>query len=308
MDADGMSTPVTVLLPVKDGAPWLLAALDSLATQSQPPSEVVVVDDGSSDGSMDIVAGSNLRGLRVVTGPRAGLAAALSAGLAAASHDLVARLDQDDLAHPRRIETQARLLLERPEVLMCGSWALVHRPHRLTRQFRPPTVMSDIRRYLCLGNPFVHSSVMFRREAVEGVGGYRSPTQEPYPEDYDLWSRLAQSGELINVPQALVTYREHRRGVSTRSRALIGAAAVQIATTNFECFTGAPPSEAELMVLRAFHRVALEGDSFTTEDVRRLLTRLESAERPPSHRRVFPLSTRARLYVAAIRGTGRSHG
>lgn len=293
---------ITVLLPVRNGGRWLAAALSSLAAQTRQADEILIVDDGSTDDSLDIVDRSGLRGLRVVPGPEAGLAAALEVGVHEARGQLIARMDADDKCHPRRLEVQARFLAQHAGMAMCGTWAYVERPRQPRRRFKVPVTMPGIRRYLCLGNPFVHSSVMFQRDAVLAAGSYRAPGPEPYPEDYDLWSRLARRSILGNVGHPLVTYREHGSGEATVGRATIGAAAVSIAADNLLLVTGRPASEADLAVLRAFHRVPRDSDRISLGDVRGLLLRIESG---PAGKRGgepsdIPLTTRLRLSLAAL--------
>jgi glycosyltransferase involved in cell wall biosynthesis len=295
-----VSDHLSVLLPVRNGGPWLEAALRSLESQTHRADQIVIVDDGSTDNSMDVVSAVAMPEVVVVGGPGRGLAAALTAGLAATRPGLVARLDQDDLAEPTRFEKQVELLNGRPRVVMCGTWARMLAAGRPTRIFRPPTEMPGIRRYLCLGNPFVHSSVMFRREAVLAAGGYWSPDADPYPEDFDLWSRMAAVGELAVLGEPLVTYRRQASGLLSVGGHRVGAAAARIAAENLAGATGVKPNSAERAVLRCFNRAPDAGDEFTLTDVRRLLQRIESID-PGQGRRTFPITTVLRLYGSALK-------
>jgi glycosyltransferase involved in cell wall biosynthesis len=207
---------VSVLLPVRDAAPWLDAALASLARQTLDDFEVVAVDDGSRDGSAAILEGradADPR-LRVIRQPALGLVAALDRGLAACRAPLVARMDADDISHPRRLELQAALLAARPEVGVVSC---------LVRHFPAGSVGEGARLYEAWLNsltghaamarerfvesPLAHPSAMARRGVLEAAGGWRDAG---WPEDYDLWLRLFAAGTVFaKVERVLLFWREH---------------------------------------------------------------------------------------------------
>jgi glycosyltransferase involved in cell wall biosynthesis len=115
-------TGVGVIVCVRDGEPWLAEALDSIVGQSRPPDELVIVDDGSSDGSMAIAARYPAR---IVPGPQAGIAAAYSTGVAAAGADLIGFLGQDDRYAPGALEALADALDEHPEAGIAAGTAVL---------------------------------------------------------------------------------------------------------------------------------------------------------------------------------------
>jgi GT2 family glycosyltransferase len=207
---------VSVLLPVRNGGPWLEAALASLARQTLTDHEVVVVDDGSTDGSgalLDRRAADDPR-LRVVHQPASGLVAALNRGLELCRAPLVARMDADDISHPRRLELQAALFDERPEVGV-ASCRVHHFPRRhVGRGFRLYEtwingLMSheEMMRERFVESPVAHPSVVVRRDVLDGAGGWRDTS---WPEDYDLWLRLFESGVVFaKSERRLFFWREH---------------------------------------------------------------------------------------------------
>ena len=208
---------VSVIMPVHNGRAWLELALTSILRQSLTSLELIVVDDGSDDGSrevLDRLAGRDSR-MRVLHLPRLGLAAALNRGLAEARAPLIARLDADDIAHPTRLERQARFMAQHPEVGVLGAWALEIDRHGRPRGRRMPAPDSEaLKRGLVEANPFVHSSIMARADLLRDLGGYRPAFEAA--EDYDLWLRAAEVTELANLPEFLVCYRVHDQGVSRR--------------------------------------------------------------------------------------------
>ena len=206
---------VSVLLPVRNGEPFLGAALDSILRQSFGQWELVVPDDGSSDDTPRILADYARRDgrIRIVSPEGRGLVSALSTGLAACRAPLVARMDADDISHPRRLELQLRFMEENPDVglVACGF-----------RHFPRPGVRVGMRSYevwqntllthdlvlrdLYVESPFVHPSVMFRKEPVLNVGGYADPG---WCEDYDLWLRLAAAEiRFARLPDLLFFWRD----------------------------------------------------------------------------------------------------
>ena len=211
-----MSEPaVSVLLPVRDGASYLAAALDSIRRQTFFNWELIAIDDHSGDETPGILteyAALDPR-IRVITSPGTGIVSALNSGLSACRAPLVARMDCDDISHPHRLERQYRLLTSEPQVglVSCG---FRHFPREDLRigmlayeTWQNGLVTHDlILRDLFVESPFVHPSVMFRKSLAEQVGGYR---ECGWTEDYDLWLRLAAAGVIFaRIPDVLFFWRD----------------------------------------------------------------------------------------------------
>jgi glycosyltransferase involved in cell wall biosynthesis len=206
---------ISVLLPVHDGAAYITAALDSIVRQTLNQWELVVVDDHSNDSTPLILAEYARRDprIRVISPAGKGLVAALNTGLSACRAPLVARMDADDISHPRRLERQAEFLERTPDVglVACG---FRHFPRKHLRvgmlayeTWQNGLVTHDlILRDLFVESPFVHPSVMFRKNLVEQVDGYR---ECGWTEDYDLWLRLAAAGvRFARLPEPLFFWRD----------------------------------------------------------------------------------------------------
>ncbi len=202
-----MTAPaVSVLMGVRDGAPWVRDAVASVLAQTLADLELIVVDDGSTDATAGLLAAFDDPRLRVERRPRQGLTPALNHALAAARAPLVARLDADDLAAPERLARQAGFLAAHPGIGVVGSAAReVDAEGRVLRVVTPPADDAAIRRALIRRNPMVHSSVTMRRASLEAVGGYDA--RFDIAQDYDLWMRLAAVTRLANLPEALVVRR-----------------------------------------------------------------------------------------------------
>lgn len=197
---------VSVLMSVRDGMPWLKDAIGSVLSQTFADFELVVVDDGSGDGTAAYLASLGDPRVRVRRQEPAGLTASLNRALALSRASLVARLDADDLAVPERLARQVAFLDAHPGVGLLGSAAREVDPEgREVRVVRPPVEDAAIRRALIRSNPFVHSSVVVRRTVLDRAGGYDE--RLAVAQDYDLWMRLAAFGKLANLPDVLVVRR-----------------------------------------------------------------------------------------------------
>lgn len=212
-----MNRSLSILLPVYNAARYLPAALASLRAQTFADYELIAVDDGSTDQSLAILhcaAGGDPR-IRVISRPNTGIVGALNDGLEAARAPVVARMDADDIALPGRLALQLAALRHAPECVCLGT--AVHFMDARSALLKPcprATGHDAIERALLLGDggQLIHPSIMFRRDAVLQVGGYRPAAQ--WIEDLDLYLRLARVGRLSNLADTLLHYRIHEQSVN----------------------------------------------------------------------------------------------
>jgi glycosyltransferase involved in cell wall biosynthesis len=204
---------VSIVLPVHNGMPYIGECVRSLLAQTLTDFELVIGDDGSSDGTSEVVAAlakadSRIRPLRRERA--SGLASSANWVVANSVAPLVAVAHADDLSAPTRLEREAALLAAAPEVDLVGSlWNGIDEEGRQVR----PGDWWRLRR-LSRFAPFSHSSIMFRRAAFDRVGGYRARAE--YWEDLDLYYRIARHGRVVVIPEILSTVRHAR--ISTRLR------------------------------------------------------------------------------------------
>jgi glycosyltransferase involved in cell wall biosynthesis len=199
---------ISVVVPCRDAAPWIEEALDSLAAQTHPPQEVVVVDDGSADGSADLVASwaAQHAELPVVLlkRPRRGLQCTLSEAVAASSGELLCRLDADDQLAADYLERLSEGLAAHPGV------AYAYPRMRLFGEAEGlyPTQEFSSAGLVFQGN-FVCAGALVRRAAYDRAGGV---ADLPAWEDWDLWLRLLRNGDIgLLVPEAEYRWRRHGR-------------------------------------------------------------------------------------------------
>src|SRR5687768_13836089 len=174
---EGSRAPaVSVLIPVRNCAPYLDSALESLAAQTFRDFEIVIVDNGSSDGTDAVIAAWAKREprLRAFRLERPGLSESLNYAASKARAPLLARLDGDDVAHPDRLALQVEAMRTRPSLGLLGSAAeLIDSSGRYVGALDRPVTDAALRRFLETGCGFVHSSIMMRRAAFDAAGGYR---------------------------------------------------------------------------------------------------------------------------------------
>lgn len=208
-----MTVEVSVVTSVRNGEPYLTASLESLAAQTGVEAEFIVIDDGSTDGSEEILDRFAARDprFRVHHRPAAGLTAALREGCALARGSFIARHDADDLSLPGRLAAQLGLLRSDPSLAFVGCGVRMIGPEEETLSEtvhrRPP---AEATRGLLAGREGpAHGSVIFRTEAYEKVGGYRPEFR--HAQDVDLWLRLAETGTFACVPDVLYAFRVTER-------------------------------------------------------------------------------------------------
>ncbi len=210
------ATPrVSVLLPAFDAAATLGAALRSVARQTEPSFECVVVDDGSRDATLACALELAARDPRfhVLATPHRGLVGALGAGLRECRAPVVARMDADDLMHRRRLERQLALLDARPElaavachVRIFPRGAMSQGLREYERWLNAVDSPDAVRREAFVESPVVHPTLAVRGAVLRELG-YRD---RGWPEDYDLLLRLLAAGHAVGiVPQRLLCWRDH---------------------------------------------------------------------------------------------------
>jgi hypothetical protein len=208
---------VSVVMAVYNGGEFLSEAIESVLKQSFADFDFVVIDDGSTDRTPDILrhyASADQR-LRIYTQKNLGASASLNRGWRLARGELIAHMDADDVAKPERVERQVEFLKLHPEVAVLGTSCEFMSRDGSRRVAMPlPSEDADIKKTLPYGNCLAHPTIMMRKSALLEMGGYRSVFL--YAEDYDLWLRMAERHALANLADPLLGYRIHSGQASIR--------------------------------------------------------------------------------------------
>lgn len=202
-------------MPFRDAAPTLGECLTSVRDQSTGDWELVAVDDGSTDDSAALVreAAAGDPRIRLLSPGPVGLVAALNLGVAESRAELVARMDADDVMSRERLELQSAHLSRHPSVALVACQVRVVPESGIRAGWREYVrwqnaclTADDVASEIFVESPFAHPSVVFRRDVVLAAGGYRDGD---FPEDYELWLRLAEAGRRMEkLPRVLLDWRD----------------------------------------------------------------------------------------------------
>lgn len=255
---------VTVLIPVYNAERYLLETLESVSAQTLKDFEILVVDDGSTDRSPEILAAyqAGEPRLRVIRQANAGISSALNAGIAAARGSLIARMDADDLMLPRRLERQRDFLEKHRELGFCASHMdMIDSRGRVFGEYCPgPWSHADLARQMAKEQPitYTHPTVMYRTQLVNRLGGY-DRRYEPC-EDMELFGRMILAGYPgLVMPEKLLQYRVHGGSISGSK------AGFQVRTRDY--------------VRRDFYARRVDGAPLTRDEFERWAASLRFSER-----------------------------
>ncbi len=213
-----MTRPLSVIMTVYNGAAYLPAAVSSLLKQTFSDFELVVVDDGSTDNSLEILRSFDDPRIRIIQlAQNIGRTPALNVALNATTTEYVAVLDADDVAFPQRLERQMAYLTAHPPVALLGTWYQIIDDVGNVRASRSsPTDQQALIDAFATHNPFGHSTVLYRRACALEVGGY--PVAYAYGEDRMLCLRISTRAPVAMLPEELVQVRRHASNMSSKMK------------------------------------------------------------------------------------------
>jgi hypothetical protein len=211
----------SILMPVYNAGPSLQAAIESILSQDEPDFEFLIIDDGSSDASPEIIRDYAARDSRIRAifhQDNRGVARTLNQALREARADLAVRMDADDESLPGRLRTQIEFLESHPGVAVAGSF-VYHMAKRRAHDHLitlPSDHAAIVQTLLERTNCIYHPSVIYRRGSMLALGGYRDELEPA--EDYDLWLRASRVHQLANIPVPLLRYRFTLNGTTFRNK------------------------------------------------------------------------------------------
>lgn len=205
---------ISVIMSVYNGEKYLKESIESVLMQDFGDFEFIIINDGSTDKSLDIIKSFNDSRIRIFSRKNRGLIYSLNEGIENASGYYIARMDADDVCLPNRFSYQLKAF--ETGVGMVGSWAIKINNHgnKLGIMDYPPISNSSIKKFFIKHNPFIHSSVMIKKSVLKEVGLYDCNFK--YAEDYELWSRVLHKFKAINISEPLIKYRITDNGVTKK--------------------------------------------------------------------------------------------
>lgn len=246
---------ITVLMTVFNAGRFLDPAIRSIVMQTFRNWEFLIVDDASTDGSIEIAHAWAERDERICLIRNAvnkGQTPCLNQGLAEARGRWVARQDADDLSHPTRLSEQFQFVTMHPEVALLGTCGrIINEQDRLEGLLDDPLTAAAADWTAPFLNPFTHTSVLFRTTVVrDELGGYDEGFR--IAQDYDLWTRVMACHPVANHPQRLVCYRHLEGSLSKAGRHHAFAEADQVSLRESERVFGRTPNDDERALQTAF--------------------------------------------------------
>jgi glycosyltransferase involved in cell wall biosynthesis len=212
--------PVSVIMAAHNVARYIAEAIESILCQTHQDFEFIVVDDGSTDGTSQIVAeyAAHDGRIEVMSQANTDQPESLNRALAAASNDWVAVLDADDVCMPHRLDAQLRMIQQEPSIRVLGAAAVLIDDGGQIRGIRhhPPNSVSEFRRMVRENGVIrvIHPSAMMHRPTILALGGY-DPSFGPAA-DAELWSRVSDNHAIVNLPEPVIYYRIHSDSMSAR--------------------------------------------------------------------------------------------
>ena len=259
-----MNPLVSVVLPVFNCPSYVGEAIQSILDQTFLDFELIIIDDGSRDETPEVVRKYTDPRIRFFAQTNQGLAATLNRGIGLAQGRYVARQDQDDISAPERFRKQVAFLEAHPNCALIGTWAEIWKERASTgREHHHPSDNSTLKFELLFNNPFVHSSVMIRKSALDRLGPYCTDQARQPPEDYELWSRIARHYEVANIPEVLHMYREIEGSMSRAGDSPFVNHLVTISAENIAWASGTDPVDPHVVNISALTHGAehrLEGN------------------------------------------------
>ena len=229
--APGDPPRVTVLMSVYNGEKHLRQAVESILAQTFTDFEFLIINDGSTDGTRDILQSYTDERLRILDQDNRGLVRSLNTGLRLARGQYVARMDADDVSHPTRLELQIQVLDSNPNIHLVAAFCrLIDRDGRLLDRGETETDGIYSLWILQFRNVYVHGSVTYRRRPVVDLHGYSKECL--HAEDYDLWLRMTSADSAVIIPTYLYDLRIWPDSISQRFREMQQTTATEISCRN----------------------------------------------------------------------------
>lgn len=263
---------ISVLLPVLNGAEYIRDSINSVLKQSYKRFEIIIIDGGSTDGTIEIVKSFHDERIRLVIKEGLGLPASLNLGIELAVGKYIARQDADDLSHPTRLQKQIDFLESNPDYGLLGCHAeiwLVDQPTE--RSLSHPASNNQLQFLTLFDAYFVHGSIIVRTDILIKLGGYPTdPSRQP-PEDYELWSRVVRETKVANIPECLYVYREIPSSLSRNTNFREALVKLSVENLAFASKVGLPNNDLHNLSALVHGEVSMLKGRLSFKRMRKLL-------------------------------------
>jgi glycosyltransferase involved in cell wall biosynthesis len=218
-----MNKLITIILPTYNGGKYIKKAIESVLSQSFLDWELLIIDDGSSDNTQEIVQDFIYKNKRISyfkNEVNLGIQKSLNKGLKEAMGEYIARIDDDDeWTDKNKLKKQVEFLDNNPGYVLVGTGAVVvNEDGKEIIRYLLPETDQEIRNRLLIKNCFIHSSVLFRKETVLKFNGYSEGEDVKYLEDYDLWFKLGTVGKLANLQEWSINFMMREGSTSSKNK------------------------------------------------------------------------------------------
>ena len=210
-----MNPLVTVLMPVYNGKKYLEEVIKSILNQTFRDFEFLIIDDGSTDNSVEIMGLFNDARIRIERNKtNLGLIKTLNKGFGLSKGKYIARMDCDDISLPKRLSVQVNFMEKHPEIGVCGSWIKVIGLKKFINKYFQKH--EELKANLLFSTSFAHPSVIIRKELIDKYN-LEYDEQYKHAEDYELWSRMVGHTNMANINKVLFHYRMHPTSISKKN-------------------------------------------------------------------------------------------
>ncbi|CAD5933497.1 putative glycosyltransferase RF_0543 [Planktothrix tepida] len=205
---------ISVIIPVFNGEKTIYYTIESVLNQTFTDFELIIINDGSTDSTLDVISSINDPRIKVFSYPNGNQAVSRNRGISHANGEYIAFIDADDLWTPDKIEDQYQALQNNPEAAVAYSWTdYIDESSRFLRPGSHITINGDVYPNLLVVNILENgSNPLIRRDALEEVGEFDSSL--PPAEDWDMWLRLAKQYQFITIPKPQILYRQSSQSAS----------------------------------------------------------------------------------------------
>jgi len=293
---------VSVILPVYNGEEYISESIDSILTQTFQNFELILIDDGSTDKTSEILNSYKYRDNRIslISRDNRGLIYSLNEGIDKSSGRYIARMDADDISHKDRLNNQFEFMEENKDIGVLGSdIQIINHQGELGKVYHFPEQHQLIIWAMLFLCPIAHPTVMMRRHLVINAGKYSENAK--HAEDYELWHRLYRVTKFANLPHVLLMLRKHSSNVTNleANQHLMNSASVSASFIS-ECL--GRPVDDSLVSCMIKNKVVKNGEADKVYDLLSELNAMQHVDRP-AFKKAINRDTARRLGMMAIRSS-----